>query len=165
MSGDRGLAALRNVPANRQYVPIKDSEIWGFIDSKEKLFVAFPMEDGYPHVTPVWFCVLNRKIYVRTHDYKVKTQLARSGKACCALDEGRTYKELRGVVIWGRCRVVSEEPLIERIEKVMRMKYKDQQWKAAEMPPVWVAERKAEKRAYVEIAPRRISSWDNTRIA
>jgi nitroimidazol reductase NimA-like FMN-containing flavoprotein (pyridoxamine 5'-phosphate oxidase superfamily) len=122
------------------------------------------MENGYPHVTPVWFCVLNKRLYLRTHDYKVKTKLARGGKACCTLDDGRRYKELRGVVIWGRSRVVTEKELTERIEKIMSMKYREQQWRAAEMPARWVQERKAEKRAYVEIVPTKISSWDNSRI-
>jgi nitroimidazol reductase NimA-like FMN-containing flavoprotein (pyridoxamine 5'-phosphate oxidase superfamily) len=145
-------------------VAIPDAEVWQFIDSREKLYVAFTMEDGYPHVTPVWFCVLNKRLYLRTHDYKVKTKLARAGKACCTLDDGRRYKELRGVVIWGRSRVVTEKELTDRIEKIMSMKYREQQWRAAEMPPRWVQERKAEKRAYVEIVPTKISSWDNSRI-
>ena len=46
------------------------------------------MENGYPHVTPMRFCVLNEKIYLRTQDYKTKVRLARPGKACCALDRG-----------------------------------------------------------------------------
>ena len=134
------------------------------MDSKEKLYVAFPMENGYPHVTPVWFCVLDKKLYLRTQDYKMKTRLAKAGKACCALDEGRRYLELRGVVIWGRSGVVTEQKLIDRIEKIMRMKYREQQWRASEMPTWWVQERKQEKRAYIEITPTKISSWDNGRI-
>jgi len=158
------MSSLRYRRANRQYTPIPRDDVWRFIDSREKLYVGFPMENGYPHVTPVWFCVLNKKLYLRTQDYKVKTRLARSGKACCSLDDGSRYVELRGVVIWGRARVVAEGELIDRIEKVMRMKYREQQWKASEMPEWWVRERKAEKRAYIEVIPEKMSSWDNSRI-
>ena len=133
------------------------------MDAREKLYVAFPMENGFPHVSPMWFCVLGKKVYLRTQDYKVKTRLALAGKACCALDEGSKYRELRGVVIWGRCRVVTETELIDKIEKIMGIKYRDQQWKAPEMPSTWVQERRAEKRAYIEIVPIRMSSWDNSR--
>lgn len=162
--GEPTLSELRYRRANRQYRPIPERDLWKFVDSREKLYAAFPMEDGYPHVSPMWFCVLDRKLYLRTQDYKVKTRLARSGKACCTLDEGSRYVELRGVVIWGRARVVTEAGLVERIEKIMRMKYKAQQWKSSEMPEWWVRERKAENRAYIEIMPQRISSWDNGRI-
>lgn len=158
------MTLLRHVRANRQYVPIPDDELWRFVDSREKLYAAFPMGNGFPHVTPIWFCVLDKKLYLRTQDYKVKTRLARAGKACCTLDDGRRYRELRGAVIWGRCRLVKEEKLIDRIEKIMKTKYKERQWKASEMPAWWVQERKAERRAYIEIAPTRISSWDNTKI-
>lgn len=123
------------------------------------------MENGYPHVSPIWFCVLDRKIYLRTQDYKVKVKLARAGKACCTTDEGRKYRELRGVIVWGSCRVVDEPELIARVEEVMGMKYKELQWKSSEMPAWWVRERKAEKRAYIEVTPNKMSSWDNGRIS
>jgi nitroimidazol reductase NimA-like FMN-containing flavoprotein (pyridoxamine 5'-phosphate oxidase superfamily) len=163
--GESILKVLRYRTANRQYSPIPEDKIWQFIDSREKLYVAFPMENGYPHVTPVWFCVLDRKLYLRVQEYKVKARLAKVGKACCTLDDGRRYVELRGVVIWGRSRLLTEKELIDRVEKIMRMKYREQQWRASEMPDWWVRERKAEKRAYIEIVPRKISSWDNHRFA
>lgn len=156
--------SLRHRRANRQYVAIPDDEVWQFVDSREKLYVAFPMKNGYPHVTPIWFCVLDKKLYLRTQDYKVKIRLARAGKACCTLDDGSRYIDLRGVVIWGNSRVVTEDELIGRIEKIMGMKYRDQQWKASEMPAQWVRDRKEEKRAYIEITPTKMSSWDNGRI-
>ena len=158
------LPEVINKRANRQYVPIPDDELWRFVDSKDKVYVAFTMENGYPHVSPVWFCTINRKFYLRTHDYKVKTRLAERGKACCTIDEGNKYAELRGVVIWGHSRVVTDNGLIREIEKAMNAKYRIQQWKAAEMPGWWVQDRKTERRAYVEIMPERVSSWDNTRV-
>lgn len=159
------MSSLDHRRANKQYTPIPEDEVWRFIDSKDKVYVAFPMENGYPHVTPMWYCVLGKKLYLRTQDYKVKARLAKSGRVCCTLDEGSRYVELRGVVIWGRARVVSEPELAVRIEKVMRMRYRDQQWKSSEMPGWWVQERKAEKRVYIEIIPEKMSSWDNSKIA
>jgi nitroimidazol reductase NimA-like FMN-containing flavoprotein (pyridoxamine 5'-phosphate oxidase superfamily) len=158
------LSVLQNRRANRQYKPIPDDEIWAFVNAREKLYVGFPMKSGYPHVTPMWFCILDKRVYLRTQDYKVKARLARGGKACCVVDDGSNYVELRGVVIWGQSRVVEEPDLISTIEKVMRMKYRTQQWKASQMPAWWVRERKAENRAYIEITPTRLSSWDNGKI-
>ncbi|MDG6982805.1 MAG: pyridoxamine 5'-phosphate oxidase family protein [Nitrososphaerota archaeon] len=144
---------------------IQDRELWKFIGSKDKVYVAFPMEDGYPHVSPMWFCVLKRRIYLRTQDYKVKARLARGGKACCTLDEGRRYVELKGATIWGKTRVVTERSLAARVEEAMDSKYRSQQWRRTEMPERWVEERRAEKRAYIEITPEKVSSWDNSRVA
>ena len=151
--------------ANRQYLPIRASELWRFIASKEKVYVAFPMEDGYPHVSPMWFCVLGEKIYLRTQSYKVKARLAKAGRACCTLDEGSRYVELKGAAIWGRTRVVSEPGLAAKVEGAMNEKYRRMQWRAAEMPEWWVKERRGEARAYIEIIPEKVSSWDNARVA
>ena len=150
--------------ANRQYVAMTDEEIWSFLESKDRLFVAFPMRDSYPHLTPVWFCIVDKRIYLRTQDYKVKAKLAEYGKVCCSIDDGTEYKELRGVTIWGRSRVVTEEDLIQTVSGTINAKYKRVQWKESEMPRRWVAERKREHRAFIEIIPTRISSWDNRKL-
>jgi nitroimidazol reductase NimA-like FMN-containing flavoprotein (pyridoxamine 5'-phosphate oxidase superfamily) len=150
--------------ANRQYVAMSEKEVWDFLESQNKIYVGFTMDDGYPHVSPIWFCVENRKIYLRTHDYKTKTRLARSGKACCTTDDGFLYRELRGVVVWGRSRVLTEQKLISRINGILDKKYEPQQWRPSDMPNEWVAERRKEKRAFIEVAPERIDSWDNSRV-
>lgn len=150
--------------ANRQYVAMSEEEVWSFLESQTKIYAGFPMKDGYPHVSPIWFCVENRRIYLRTHDYKTKAKLARSGKACCVADDGFRYRELRGVIVWGRSRVVTEGKLIERIDGILNEKYAKQQWKPSEMPPGWVAARRREGRAYIEVTPERIDSWDNSKV-
>jgi nitroimidazol reductase NimA-like FMN-containing flavoprotein (pyridoxamine 5'-phosphate oxidase superfamily) len=150
--------------ANRQYVAMSEDEVWRFLDSQGKIYVAFTMPDGYPHVSPIWFCVENKRIYMRTHDYKVKTALAKSGKACCVIDDGYAYRELRGVIVWGRSRVITDTDLKDHINAILDKKYLKQQWKPSEMPSRWVEERRLEKRAFIEVIPERIDSWDNGRV-
>ena len=150
--------------ANRQYVRMTDDEVWKFLETRDRLFVAFTMPDGYPHVTPSWFCVLEGKIYLRTQEYKMKTKLAALGKVCCTIDDGKYYRDLRGVVIWGRSRVLTDPDEIQRVSNSISVRYKEEQWKESEMPKWWVRERKRERRAYIEIVPERISSWDNAKV-
>ena len=150
--------------ANRQYVAMSEDEVWKFLDSTNKVYVAFTMKNGYPHVSPIWFCVLDRKLYLRTHDYKTKTRLAKTGKACVSTDDGYFYRELRGVIVWGRSRVITDEARILLVSKKLDKKYEKQQWKPEEMPGKWVAERRTEKRSFIEITPERIDSWDNGKV-
>ena len=150
--------------ANRQYVAMSEDEVWRFLGSQGKIYVAFTKPDGYPHASPIWFCIENRRIYMRTHDYKVKTALAKSGKACCVIDDGYEYRELRGVIVWGKSRVITEPRLKEHINSILDKKYLKQQWKSSEMPSRWVEERKKEKRAFIEVIPERIDSWDNGKV-
>ena len=61
MSGEMA-GPIEHRRANRQYVRIPEGEVWDFVSSREKLFVAFAAEGGYPHVAPVWFCVLDNRL-------------------------------------------------------------------------------------------------------
>ena len=158
------LSSIRFRRANTQYVAMTEGEVWRFLASKDRIFVAFATRRGFPHVTPMWFCVLDGRIYLRTQDYKVKVRLARVGKVCCSIDEGKRYRELRGVTIWGRSRVVTENALIRSASRAMDARYRSLQWKESEMPQKWVADRKLERRAYIEIIPEKISSWDNRKV-
>ncbi len=112
----------------------------------------------------MWFCVENKKIYMRTHDYKVKTRLAGKGKACCVIDEGYKYRELRGVIVWGHSRVIRDASVKSRINAILDKKYLKQQWKPSEMPSRWVAARRTESRAFIEVVPEKIASWDNSKV-
>jgi nitroimidazol reductase NimA-like FMN-containing flavoprotein (pyridoxamine 5'-phosphate oxidase superfamily) len=150
--------------ANRQYVAMSRDEVWQFLRSQRRVYLGFSMDDGYPHVTPIWFVIEDETVYMRAQDYKVKVGLAAKGKACVVIDDGDKYRELRGVVMWGRSRLVDDERTIERITELFDAKYSDRQWKAEEMPEGWVRERIGERRAYIEFVPEKVDSWDNRKV-
>ena len=150
--------------ANKQYVAMTEAEVWRFIESQRRVFLAFAMPDGFPHLTPIWFTVHRGNLYMRAQTYKVKVRLAAAGKACVAVDAGESYRELRGVVIWGRSRIVEEDLLVSVLESKFEEKYAKLQWKAKEMPEPWVAERRKEPRAFIELVPEKVASWDNRKV-
>ncbi len=150
--------------ANRQYVAMSRSEVWKFLEAQRRVYLGFAMEDGYPHVTPIWFVIVGERIYMRAQDYKVKVGLASRGKACVVIDDGDKYRELRGVVMWGKSRVVSEKKSIASITELFEQKYSERQWKPREMPDRWVKERMGEKRAFIEFIPEKVDSWDNGKV-
>ena len=150
--------------ANRQYVAMSRDEVWRFLESQRRVYLGFAMKNGYPHVTPIWFVVEGGRVYMRAQSYKVKVGLASRGKACLVIDDGDKYRELRGVVVWGRSRVVSSKALIATVDDLFDAKYSARQWKIAEMPPEWVKERRKEKRAYIEFVPEKVDSWDNSKV-
>lgn len=150
--------------ANRQYVAMSRKEVWRFLGSQRRVYLGFSMESGYPHVTPIWFVVIGEKVYMRAQNYKVKVGLAAKGKACVVIDDGDKYRELRGTVLWGRSRLVSEKRLVAKITELFEEKYSERQWKADEMPKAWVAERNEERRAFIEFVPEKVDSWDNRKV-
>jgi nitroimidazol reductase NimA-like FMN-containing flavoprotein (pyridoxamine 5'-phosphate oxidase superfamily) len=150
--------------ANRQYVAMSREEVWHFLGTQRRVYLGFTMENGYPHVTPIWFVVAAGKVYMRAQDYKVKVGLAAKGRACVVIDDGDKYLELRGVVMWGRTRIVSDRNLVERVAGLFEAKYSERQWKADEMPQDWVEERSRERRAYIQFVPEKVDSWDNAKL-
>jgi nitroimidazol reductase NimA-like FMN-containing flavoprotein (pyridoxamine 5'-phosphate oxidase superfamily) len=150
--------------ANRQYVAMSRKEVWSFLESQRRVYLGFAMEDGYPHVTPIWFVIVGEKVYMRAQSYKVKVGLAAKGKACVVIDDGDKYRELRGAVMWGRSRIVTQKKLIARITELFEEKYSERQWKADEMPKDWVRERNKETRAFIEFVPEKVDSWDNRKV-
>ncbi|MDG7005856.1 MAG: pyridoxamine 5'-phosphate oxidase family protein [Nitrososphaerota archaeon] len=150
--------------ANRQYVAMSRREVWAFLGSQRRVYLGFSMDSGYPHVTPIWFVVRGETVYMRAQDYKVKVGLAGKGKACVVIDDGDRYRELRGVVMWGRSRLVTESRLIAKLTEEFEEKYSERQWKAAEMPKEWVKERMTERRAFIEFVPEKVDSWDNRKV-
>ena len=80
------------------------------------------------------------------------------------IDDGYQYRELRGVIVWGRSRVITDPRLKSHINAILDEKYERQQWKPSEMPGRWVEERRQEKRAFIEVDPERIASWDNGKV-
>jgi nitroimidazol reductase NimA-like FMN-containing flavoprotein (pyridoxamine 5'-phosphate oxidase superfamily) len=150
--------------ANRQYVAMSREEVWRFLESQRRVYLGFSMENGYPHVTPIWFVLIGKRIYMRAQDYKVKVGLAAKGKACVAIDDGDKYRELRGAVMWGRSKIVTDKKLIARVRRLFEEKYSERQWQAEEMPKEWVKERTKEKRAFIEFVPEKVDSWDNRKV-
>jgi nitroimidazol reductase NimA-like FMN-containing flavoprotein (pyridoxamine 5'-phosphate oxidase superfamily) len=150
--------------ANRQYVAMSRKEVWKFLDSQRRVYLGFAMENGYPHVTPIWFVVIGEKVYMRAQDYKVKVGLAAKGKACVVIDDGDKYRELRGAVMWGRTKIVADVRLVATVTALFEAKYSERQWKAEEMPKDWVRERAKEKRAFIEFVPEKVDSWDNRKV-
>jgi nitroimidazol reductase NimA-like FMN-containing flavoprotein (pyridoxamine 5'-phosphate oxidase superfamily) len=150
--------------ANRQYVAMSRREVWQFLESQRRVYLGFAMDNGYPHVTPIWFVIVGERVYMRAQDYKVKVGLAAKGKACVVIDDGDKYRELRGAVMWGRSRLISDERLIAKLTKLFDARYSDRQWKAEEMPKDWVKERNKEKRAFIEFVPEKVDSWDNRKV-
>jgi nitroimidazol reductase NimA-like FMN-containing flavoprotein (pyridoxamine 5'-phosphate oxidase superfamily) len=150
--------------ANRQYVAMSRKEVWSFLESQRRVYLGFAMESGYPHVTPIWFVVIGERLYMRAQSYKVKVGLAATGKACVVIDDGDTYRELRGAVMWGRSKILTDKKLIATITKLFEAKYSGRQWKAEEMPQDWVKERAKEKRAFIEFVPEKVDSWDNRKV-
>ena len=98
------------------HVAINCDDIRGCIDTLRK--------DGMPITLPIWFVMLDRKIYVQGPAKTKKFNLVRNDPRCSFLVEsGKRWAELRAVQLNGQARIVEDEAMKARVKAAMDAKY------------------------------------------
>jgi nitroimidazol reductase NimA-like FMN-containing flavoprotein (pyridoxamine 5'-phosphate oxidase superfamily) len=145
-----------------QYLPMKATEAWSFVQSHFKMVLSTVDSRGFPHAAPVWYVVIGDKIYFRAQPYKKKIKnILQKPEACGVVEDGEKYTELRGVMIQGLARIVdSEKGLRKRVFELLAEKYHDRR-DTDRFPKRWQETYGKEHRLVVEFKPIKIVSWDN----
>ena len=118
--------------------------------------------DGFPHASPIWFVVINDKIYFRAQPYKkkIKNILTRP-QVCGVIEDGEKYTELRGVMIRGLAKVVdTDKALRKHVFDLLAEKYSSVR-NTHRFPKTWQETYGKEHRVVVEFKPTDLVSWDN----
>src|SRR5579862_3702705 len=90
-------------------VRMTESEAWEFLERAHTGIVTTLRRDGRPVALPVWFVVLDGRIYVRTRGRKVER--ARHDARCSLLvEDGERWAELRAVHVACRAEVIDPSP-------------------------------------------------------
>jgi PPOX class probable F420-dependent enzyme len=120
---------------------------------------------GYPHAVAMWFVVDDDgTVWMTTYRKSQKALNARRNpRVALHFESGGTYDTLKGVLIRGDVEVVDDE------EKVFQTILRVHRKMAGSVPDAAGAEDvirwQARKRVALKITPRRISSWDHTKLA
>ena len=54
------------MPSRRDLIRMTDEELWAFMDERKSLQVATINKDGSPHLTTLWFAVIDGAIVFET---------------------------------------------------------------------------------------------------
>ncbi|MDP6323844.1 MAG: pyridoxamine 5'-phosphate oxidase family protein, partial [Acidimicrobiales bacterium] len=86
----------------RDLIRMTDEEMRHFIEEQKSLQVSCMGPDGWPHLTTLWFAVVDQKIVFETYTRSQKIlNLQRNPNITVLLEDGLIYEELRGVMIKG----------------------------------------------------------------
>ncbi len=147
-------------------IKFNDEELNDFLTNGHTLIMSTIRQSGEPFSTPVWYVYTNGAFYVSTPEKSAKVKhLKRDPRACCLVETGEHWKELRAVVANCDAEFIDDKAEIERIGDLKNKKYGDFRLAASEMP-------KSSKKAYttkfalIKLNPREneIRSWDNRKI-
>jgi PPOX class probable F420-dependent enzyme len=146
----------------RGAIKMSDDELWKFIEERKSLQVATIGADGAPHLTTLWFAIVDGEIVFETFTKSQKiVNLHRDPRIAVLVEDGTKYNELRGVAINGRA-VLHSDPAVVHPYALAVMKRNQ-----PEIPPEHLeaaAKMMAAKRTAVIVKPEKIVSWDHRKL-
>lgn len=150
------------MPSLRQQIRLDDAELAILYDEVRKFTLGTIGRDGVPHLTAMWFTLVDGEITFWTYRDAQKTlNLRRDPRLSCLFEAGDMYNELRGAMVRGRARMTDDYDEVLRIGVAVRRRYHPgvDQVTAEE----WVA-RQAGKRTGVRVEVENVVSWDHRKL-
>jgi len=116
--------------------------------------------DGTPISLPMWFVVLDERVYVTTpaHTKKV-ARVKRNPRVSFLVESGKRWAELEAVHLTGRARIIEDNDVRSRVRAALDDKYAAFRTEGGDRNVDGIA------MAVIEITPDdRMLTWDNTRL-
>jgi len=145
---------------------LTEEEAWAAVSAAHTGILTTLRRDGMPVSTPVWFVVIDRRIYTRTRANSKKVARARrDDRATFLVEAGLRWAELRAVHLSGRVTLIDEDvPVVAAVEAELKRKY-DGFTTAREAMPQPTRDHYSVAKTYLCFeAEGRILSWDNRRL-
>ncbi len=147
----------------RSAIRMTDEELWPFIEAGKSLQVATLNRDGSPHLTTLWFAVVDGAIVFETFSKSQKiVNLKRDPRISVLIETGESYNELRGATLSGTAELVEDPEKVHTLAFAVMRKMNPQVPAAA---LEGMARQMAKKRTAVIVRPTKIVSWDHRKLA
>jgi PPOX class probable F420-dependent enzyme len=153
------------MPSRRELIRMGEGEVRDFLRSSRTITISSNGPGGYPHPMPMWFATDDDGTVRMTtfrKSQKVRN-IERDPRVTLLVEAGEVYDQLRGVVIYGRARVVDEpeevKATLRRISGIATPADPERS-RAAEAA---IAKTVA-KRVAILVRPERVLSWDHRKL-
>lgn len=135
-------------------------EAWAALTDAHTGILTTLKADGTPVTLPMWFVVLDGRIYVSTPERSKKVaRVRRNPRVAFLVESGERWVDLQAVHLTGHARVVDNDELDARVRKALADKYAAYRSEENNRRVEGIA------MAVIEIAPdNRMLRWDNSRL-
>ena len=150
-------------PLSRDAVKMTEEELTEFLEANMKVQVATIGPDGQPHLTTLFYVMVDGQMFFWTYGRSQKIQnLRRDPRITCLVEDGEDYFELRGATIFGKARLLEDyDELVDLGGRVARKMaggadlgdFGDQ-----------IVAKQATKRVGVIVEPDKIATWDHRKM-
>lgn len=146
----------------RKAIALSPEEQKQYLEESHTIILTSLDRHGYPHPVAMWYVVdPDGAIVMTTFQKSQKAMNLRRDPRCALLIEsGRTYPELKGLLIRGKATLDPDtEHVLDLLERV-NVKY--QQGSGEGMRELMRGQ--AQKRLIVRVHPEHVSSWDHSKL-
>ena len=149
----------------RPSVRLSEDEAWAMLEASHTGILTTLRRDGRPVTLPIWFVVLDRRIYVSTRGKKVQ-RARHDARASFLVEAGERWAELRPVHVDCRASVIEpSDELVDRIRTATEAKYGAYRTRRRDMPDATREHYRASLGAVIELVPEgKLLTWDNRRL-
>jgi PPOX class probable F420-dependent enzyme len=144
---------------------MSDDEVRQFLEQTRTIILCSIGKEGVPHPMPMWFGLDEDGAIIMTTFSKSQKilNLKRDPRVTLLAEEGDTYSELRGVVIYGNAELDTEvESVFATLRKVsVRMGTVPAEDSEAIREGLRAS---ARKRCLVRVKPDKVVSWDHRKL-
>ena len=151
------------MPSRRDDIKLTPEEVAGFLAKERVLNVSSNGQDGWPHLTALWFAMRGADPWAWTYrkSQKVKN-LERDNRATTLVESGTEYSELKGVMLRTRAQIEYDtEPILDFAEELFA-KYQGVEQVDDGMREALRAQ--AEKRVAIRFEPVETATWDHAKL-
>ncbi|WP_280265900.1 pyridoxamine 5'-phosphate oxidase family protein [Nocardia wallacei] len=145
----------------RAQIVMSDGEIAEFLERSRVATLATLGKTGLPHLTAMWYGLVNGEIWFET---KLKSQKAvnirRDPRVTVLVEAGDTYDQLRGVSIEGRAEIVDDPEALFQVGISVWERYTGPY--TDDLRPM--VEAMLNKRVAIRVVPTRTRSWDHRKL-
>jgi PPOX class probable F420-dependent enzyme len=148
--------------ARRHDIALTPDEQRRYLAESHTIILTSLDRNGYPHPVAMWYVVEPDGAVAMTTFAKSQKALNLRREPRCALlvESGRTYPELKGLLIRGRATLDTDTDHV--LDVLGRIHEKYNQGQAAEVRDALLGQ--ARKRVLIRIRPERVSSWDHRKL-
>ncbi len=147
----------------RKTIALTPEEQRRYLAESHTLILTSLDRQGYPHSVAMWYVVDPAGDVVMTTFAKSQkaVNLRRDPRCALLIESGRTYEELKGLLIRGRATLEQDEEKVLDVLETVHHKYNT----PGPTEGLRDAMRgQARKRTMIRVRPERVSSWDHRKL-
>ena len=150
--------------SRRDQIKLSEEELRELLGEERIAVVASLGPRGWPHSMPLWFVPREETIWIWTYAKSQKVRnLERDPRATVLVEAGRSYEELRGVMIESEAVIHRDFETVLGFAEELTVRYAEG-ISAVEGDAKAALEAQAPKRVAIRFRPLRTATWDHRKL-